>query len=925
MDYVTTDPNGRWSGLGRVLQPDEIDGNFYELRSDLDEVIANPPAAVYPVSVTTTDGGSKLTFNMSDGSTIGPISLPLQGLQWRGSWAASTSYNAFDVFQEPLVGLYLVLQPFTSGTIFDDTIQVNNTAAMLQMFAYSDSLATLADVSITNLTDKQIIQFNATTQKWVNVNDLLADLFDVSLGTLADGDVLSWNLGAAKWENKPAVSASIATLTDVTITGLVDDQILQYQSSSGKWVNVSATSVGSATALNPRGSWAAGTVYAPNDVVRDGAGFFVCYRGVSGSTHPVADATHWVEVSIIDGTGLDAAFGFSGAAPTVPTLTASSSGGSLATGTVYVKITYTGAGGESAASAEASVVVTGPSGSVAVTSPGAESGATGYKVYAGSAAGAEVVQNSGTAIAIGTGYTLTALATAGAAAPTGNSAATGSILQRGTTGWAALPPGSSGQALLSAGSGATNSWGWPTLANLGDVSLTSLADKQSLRYDSASGKWLNKSDGYFTSLDIEASGTAGLVVNGTGAAPNVPAGWFGGLRTNGTAGAPTAVLSNDTLAGFIGGGWDGTVYSTAPGEGGCGFILQASENWTSTAHGTRAVFQVVKNGNIVPLQTFTIENDGGLISPESVTGGSQGPGTINVSGGYFVNGSAVSTTTTLAGDLDAVSSTPGSMLFRNPTVWQGLAPGTDGEVLTFSGTSNAPVWSAARWLKYVLAFSAPQTTPYSASQVVGHHCFATAVTIPANFGAYLELTSEAGGTANATGSTVVSVQKALAASPNTFSQVGTITFGAGSTTPVFASSGGATISFAQGDVLRLVMPSTPDATFAGFYATLVSYEGVVGAATPLTDLAPTQTANFSVGTYAIYPVDSTAGAITATLPVSPASGEQHTIKDESGAAATHAITIAGNGKNIDGASSLVIGSAYGWVRLVYTGTQWSQI
>jgi hypothetical protein len=83
---------------------------------------------------------------------------------------------------------------------------------------------------------------------------------------------------------------------------------------------------------------------------------------------------------------------------------------------------------------------------------------------------------------------------------------------------------------------------------------------------------------------------------------------------------------------------------------------------------------------------------------------------------------------------------------------------------------------------------------------------------------------EAGGTANATASTVITVARALAASPNTFSNVGTITFAAGTVTPTFATSSGTAVNFAVGDRMSLTGPASPDATFANFYCSLVASE-----------------------------------------------------------------------------------------------------
>jgi hypothetical protein len=120
--------------------------------------------------------------------------------------------------------------------------------------------------------------------------------------------------------------------------------------------------------------------------------------------------------------------------------------------------------------------------------------------------------------------------------------------------------------------------------------------------------------------------------------------------------------------------------------------------------------------------------------------------------------------------------------------------------------------TAAPTLTYNVGFSFVGGV-LSASQLLGLHKLPRAVSFPANFTG-----STAGGTANATGSTVISLSRALAASPNTFTQIGTLTFAAGTITPTFA---GSAVSCAVGDVLRLTGPSTADATLANVYVTLV--------------------------------------------------------------------------------------------------------
>ncbi|GEM_PF-6663697 len=100
--------------------------------------------------------------------------------------------------------------------------------------------------------------------------------------------------------------------------------------------------------------------------------------------------------------------------PGIPNLVASSSGGSLATGTYYYKITALDGVGETAGGTEASAAVTGPNGSVAISWT-AVPGATSYRIYRGTSAGGENVYYTTT----GTSFTDT-----GAAGTSGSPPAT---------------------------------------------------------------------------------------------------------------------------------------------------------------------------------------------------------------------------------------------------------------------------------------------------------------------------------------------------------------------------------------------------------------------------------------------------------------------------------------------------------------------
>lgn len=117
---------------------------------------------------------------------------------------------------------------------------------------------------------------------------------------------------------------------------------------------------------------------------------------------------------------------------------------------------------------------------------------------------------------------------------------------------------------------------------------------------------------------------------------------------------------------------------------------------------------------------------------------------------------------------------------------------------------------------YPIGFSWPGGVPGN-SQRIGDHVFSIGVTFPPNFSAYTQHASQASGSANATGSTVFSIKR-------NGSQIGTITIGAGTTTPTFATSGGVAQRYAQGDKITIFGPATADATFADPCFTLVGYE-----------------------------------------------------------------------------------------------------
>jgi len=99
---------------------------------------------------------------------------------------------------------------------------------------------------------------------------------------------------------------------------------------------------------------------------------------------------------------------------------------------------------------------------------------------------------------------------------------------------------------------------------------------------------------------------------------------------------------------------------------------------------------------------------------------------------------------------------------------------------------------------------------------------------------------------------------------------------------------------------------------------------VSGAAAP-TMIVVTSSTTLTTGfTGFVRAENNTSATITILLPATPTAGQTVTIKDMLGNASTYPIVVAGNGKTIEGAASLVINYNYSWLDLIYTGVQWGQ-
>ena len=67
--------------------------------------------------------------------------------------------------------------------------------------------------------------------------------------------------------------------------------------------------------------------------------------------------------------------------------------------------------------------------------------------------------------------------------------------------------------------------------------------------------------------------------------------------------------------------------------------------------------------------------------------------------------------------------------------------------------------------------------------------------------------------------------------------------------------------------------------------------------------------------------DATSGAITLNLKATPTTGDVYVVRKSD--ASGNAVTVQGNGKNINGAASSALSSQYDTLRVSYNGTEWA--
>ena len=143
---LTFRTDGAWGpGKGANLQAAEVDNNFWSVATEILNLQTNPAVPVGIQSITIS--GTQMTITLTDGSVMGPYTIPVLVMRWRDEWQPQTPYVQLDVFKVTDRGIYLVQLDHVSGDTFDPNIEVGGAPALMQIFGSADaSLSQLPDV-----------------------------------------------------------------------------------------------------------------------------------------------------------------------------------------------------------------------------------------------------------------------------------------------------------------------------------------------------------------------------------------------------------------------------------------------------------------------------------------------------------------------------------------------------------------------------------------------------------------------------------------------------------------------------------------------------------------------------------------------------------------------------------------------------------
>jgi hypothetical protein len=199
LDPIVFRTLGAWgAGKGANLTASEVDSNFWALAQAIFDLQNNPavPNGIASISVS----GTQMTIYLHDGTALGPYTLPVLTFRWRDEWTPATIYAALDVVKVTDVGIYMCQITHTSGDIFDGDLLIDDAAVWLQLFGSVDArLSELPDVQLTDLQDRDFLQWIEADAKWENI--ALGGIDLIAITSPQPFDTLSYSTSSGKFEN----------------------------------------------------------------------------------------------------------------------------------------------------------------------------------------------------------------------------------------------------------------------------------------------------------------------------------------------------------------------------------------------------------------------------------------------------------------------------------------------------------------------------------------------------------------------------------------------------------------------------------------------------------------------------------------------------------------------------------------------------
>ena len=217
--------DGPWGvGIGQDLTPIQVDTNFWQAIQD---IAAKAPQGVGIAGFSVI--GNLMTVVLTDHTLMGPYTLPVANLVFRGEWQPEFSYYTNSIITAN-GSTYIVLMNHMSAMTFDPGANDGEGNDYYGLLLQNPGMVVPDGGAVGAFLRK------ATTADWSmrwQTAALSLDLSDVVIASAISGDVLTYNTG--RWRNIPGVS-TLAGLSDVSIAAPTNGQTLMYE--FGNWANV---------------------------------------------------------------------------------------------------------------------------------------------------------------------------------------------------------------------------------------------------------------------------------------------------------------------------------------------------------------------------------------------------------------------------------------------------------------------------------------------------------------------------------------------------------------------------------------------------------------------------------------------------------------------------------------------------------------